>query len=289
MPQLLELSAVPCYSFSKMKKILFAFLAAFVCSSAVFAADPVPKDLADLAIDPKLGSHLPLDTTFQDHTGKTVKLGDFFDGHRPVALIMNYYGCPMLCGVVLNATRDALQEIDWKMGEKYRVIAISIDPTETYKLAAAKRRSILGSIKNQEFRAAAEANWQFLVGPGANSKRVADAIGFKYRYDKQTKEYAHGAALFFVSGSGVLTRALFGINYQPTTVRLALLEASQGKIGTLAEKLLLFCYHFDPKGNKYSILAVNLMKIAGAITVVIMLLAYLLIFLRNRRERTQNP
>ena len=272
-----------------MKKFLFVLLMALACCGSVFAAEPIPKELADLAIDPKLGAHLPLDAEFQDHTGKSVKLGDYFDGRRPVALVMNYYGCPMLCGVVLNATRDALQGIDWKMGEKYRVIAISIDPTEGPKLAAAKRRSILDSIKDPDFRAAAETNWHFLVGSGANSKRVADAIGFKYRYDKQTKEYAHGAALFFVSGSGVLTRALFGINYLPSTVKLALLEASQGKIGTLAEKLLLFCYHFDPKGNKYSILAVNLMKIAGAITVVIMLLAYLLIFLRNRRERTQNP
>lgn len=259
-----------------------------LAAAGLYAAESTPKELAGIEINPVLGAQVPLDLVFQDHTGKSVKLRDYFDGTRPVILVMNYYRCPMLCGVILNTTRDSLQEINWRLGEKYQIVAVSIDPREKPELAAAKRRSVLGSIGDSAFRAAAEKNWHFLVGQGDAPATLAKAVGFGYEYDEKTKEYAHGAALFFVSGKGVLSRVLFGIEYLARDLKLALLEAGQGKVGTLAEKILLFCYHFDPKGNKYAIFAVGLMKVAGAITVAIILLAYLFVYLRSKKERTRN-
>jgi protein SCO1/2 len=211
-----------------------------------------------------------------------VKLGSFFRD-KPVALILNYYSCPMLCGLLLNGVRDSLQRIPWKPGDHYKVVVISIDPKEDSDLAMAKKHSLLQSLPAGS-RAAAEAHWHFLVGRSGSEARVARAVGFRYKWIPAEKQWAHGAALFLLSPTGKLSRVLFGLDFPERDLKLALLEAGEGKVGTLAEKLALFCYHYDPKDNKYALLAARLVSLGGAVTVVALLLAYGWWFFRSRRK-----
>lgn len=273
-----------------MKKIYLStmlFLIALHSSlgaSSLWAAEQTPKELEGVGINPRLGEKISLENSFQDESDKTVKLSQYFDGKRPVVLVLNYYGCPMLCGLVLNALRDAVQEMNWLPGEKYQIVTVSIDPREDYTLAAAKKDSILKSFHKKEMVPGAEANWHFLVGKKENSERLASEIGFKYKYIPADKQYAHGAAFFLFSPTGKLTRALPGIGVSGRDLKLALLEASEGKVGTFAEKLLLFCYHYDPKGNQYAMRATNVMKLGGAVFVVVVLFAYAFVFFRQRKK-----
>lgn len=262
----------------------WAVALSIVFSSSVFAAEERPAQLQDIGIDPVLGTMAPLDGTFQQEDGKTIPFSAMFDGKRPTVLVLAYYGCPMLCGLVLKGVSDTLQRLDWAPGDHYRIVTISIDPKEDAELAAAKKKSILGAATNAVFRAAAEKNWHFLVGKAGSEKRVADAMGFRYKWDPEEKQWAHGAAIFFLSPTGKLTRVLFGLDFPPQDVKLSLLEAGEGKVGTLAEKLLLFCYHYDPKGNKYAILATRLMSLGGAVTVIACLLAWYFCFVRVRKH-----
>lgn len=266
-----------------MKAAVFALL--FLFSSPLSrAAENKPVVLQDVGIESKLGGALPLDEEFVDEAGKTVKLRSFFESGKPVVFVMNYYSCPMLCGLLLNGARDGLQGIDWMPGDHYKVVTISIDPKEDSDLAAAKKASILGSLKREDFRRAADANWHFLVGKNGSEARIAAALGFGYKWVEEEKQYAHSAALFIASPDGRLSRVLQGIEFPPRDLKLALLEAGQGKVGTFAEKVLLFCYHYDPKDNKYALLASSLVSLGGAVTVAVILLGYLVLYLRNRRK-----
>lgn len=248
------------------------------------AAEETPPVLKGVSIAPELGRALPLEEEFVNEAGQVVPLSSFFDGKRPVILLLNYYGCPMLCGLLLNGARDGLQSIDWKPGDHYKVVTISIDPKEGPDLAQAKKESLLGSLKDENFRQAAKANWHFLVGKGGSEARLAAALGFTYKWVEEEKQYAHGAALFLASPDGKLNRVLQGIEFPKRDLKFALLEASEGKVGTFAEKLALFCYHYDPKDNKYALLASRLVTLGGAVMVAGILLGYLMLFLRNRRK-----
>lgn len=263
--------------------MLCFLLALFALHGVVHAAEPLPDALQDVGLSPVLGRALPLDEEFLDETGRAVKLSTFFDG-KPVVLILNYYGCPMLCGMLLNAARDSLEELDWQPGQHYKVVTISIDPQEGTDLAAAKKSSILGSLKRPEFREAAKGHWHFLVGKKGSEKRLADALGFRYKWVDAERQFAHGAALFLASPSGKLTRVLAGLVFPSRDLKLAMLEASEGKVGTFAEKLLLFCYHYEPKENKYALLATRLVSMGGAVTVAALLFTYGLWFCRSRRK-----
>lgn len=248
------------------------------------AAEARPEILKDIGLRPTLGTILPKDELLVDESGKTVKLGDFFDGQRPVAFVLSYYSCPMLCGLILNGARDAFQTLDWKLGDQYKVVTISIDPTDTPALGKAKRESLLAPVQNPAFRAAAEKNWHFLVGKAGSEARVAKAFGFLYKFVPEEKQYAHGAALFLVTPEGKMSRVLEGVDFKTRDLKLGLLEASQGKVGTFAEKLLLFCYHYDPKDNKYALFASRLVSLGGVVTVAVILFSYLLLYLRTRRK-----
>jgi protein SCO1 len=256
--------------------LLFANLAA--------AAEKLPPALQDEAVVPVLGSQTPLDEEFIDETGRTVSLASYFDGKRPVVFVFNYYGCPMLCGVLLNGARDGFEAMDWRPGEHYKVVTISIDPREGADLAMAKKESILASIQDEGLRQAAEGHWHFLVGKDGSEARVAGLLGFDYKWVPEEGQYAHGAALFIASPSGRLSRVLQGLSFQGRDLKLALLEAGEGKVGTFAEKLMRLCYIYDPKDNKYALLASRLVTFGGAVSVVAILLGYLVLFLRNRRK-----
>jgi protein SCO1/2 len=269
---------------SLWRTCLFVAAVCIAQSFPVHAAEQLPPELAGVGIDPVLGTQLPLDAQLVDGTGKTVPLSAFFDGKRPTVLVMSYYGCPMLCGLVLNATRDNLQKLDWLPGDHYRVVTISIDPKETAELAGEKKKSIVAASTKPEYREAFTRNWDFLVGKGGSEKRVADALGFHYKWNEEEKQWAHGAAIFLISPSGKLSRVLYGIDFAPKDLKFGLLEAGEGKVGTIVEKALLFCYHYDPKGNKYAILASSLVSLAGAVTVLVMLLAWIIWFVRVRKR-----
>jgi len=258
-----------------------------LCLATTFvaqAAEETPTVLKDVGITSQLGTMLPLEEEFVNEAGQTVKLSSFFDGKVPVVFVLNYYGCPMLCGLLLNGARDGLQAISLRPGDHYKIVTISIDPKEGPDLAAAKKGSILGSISDTKFRDAANAHWHFLVGKNGSEARVAAALGFQYKWVEDEKQYAHSAALFLASPEGKLSRVLPGIQFPSRDLKFALLEASEGKVGTFAEKLALFCYHYDPKDNKYALLASRLVSIGGAIMVAGILFGYLVLYLRNRRK-----
>lgn len=268
-----------------MKTLFSLYLSVLLLvTSMAHAAEEKPEALKDVGLRPVLGTQLPLNEEFVDENGQTVKLASFFDGRQPVVFVMNYYGCPMLCGMLLNGARDAFQKLDWKPGDHYKVVTISIDPKEDADLAASKKVSVMESLQNPEFRQAAEKNWHFLVGKSGSEARLAAALGFLYKWIPEEKQYAHGAALFLASPDGKLTRVLEGIQFEPRDLKFALLESAQGKVGTFAEKLMLFCYHYDPKDNKYALLASRLVSLGGALTVGALLLGYLVWFLRNRKK-----
>jgi protein SCO1 len=247
--------------------------------------DSVPE-LQRLTVDEHLGSKVPLDLAFTDETGKPVKLADYFKNDQPVILNLVYLQCPMLCSIVLNGVTDAVKKMDWLPGTKYQIVTISFNPSETYDLAEAKRTSYL----NELSRPGAEVGWHFLVGPEANSRAVANALGFKYYWVPERKEYAHTAATFVLSPDGTISRYLYGIQYESRDLRLALLEASEGKIGNTIDKLILYCYHYDPDAKGYVPLATNIMKLGGGVVVVGLGLFLGLLWRRERvRGRAAQP
>ena len=262
----------------------FLLLIVAVSAVSVWAAEPPPDILKDIAIQPQLGTKLPLDEMLLDESGKPVALSSFFDGEHPVVVILNYYECPMLCGLLLNAARDTFKKLDWLPGLHYKIVTISIDPKEKSDLAAAKKAAILESLEPGAFKTGAEKDWHFLVGKSGSEARIAASLGFKYKWIEEEKQFAHGAALFLASPTGILTRVLLGVSFEPLDMKLGLLEAGKGKVGNFAEKLILFCYHYEPKENKYALLASRLVSLGGALTVMALLVAYTMWFVRNREK-----
>ncbi|MBI2346046.1 MAG: SCO family protein [Deltaproteobacteria bacterium] len=211
-----------------------------------------------------MGQTLPLDLQFRDEAGATVPLKSFFDGKRPVIVSLAYYSCPNLCGLLLNGLVGGLRNLEWSAGEQFTYVNISIDPREQPTLAAEKRKNYLDTYG----RLGAEKGWHFLVGDEPNIRALADAIGFRYRYDEEQKQYAHAAAIYVATPDGRLSRYLYGIDFQVRDLKLALMEATNGKVGGIADRLLMFCYRYDPKTRKYALFATRLMRAGGAITVI---------------------
>ena len=240
-----------------------------------------PELLKDVGIDQKLNDSIPLGLTFQDEAGKPVELRQFF-GRGPVILTLVYYNCPMLCTQVLNALNRSLKEIPMDVGKQFSVVTLSIDPTERPVLAAAKHELYTGIYG----RPGAAAGWHFLTGDEPNIKRLAASVGFRYAFDPDTKQFAHASAIFLLTPEGKLSRYFYGIEYPPRHLRLGLVEASDGKIGSPVDQLLLFCYHYDPHTGKYGLLISRVVRGAGLFTVA--LIAILILILR-RGEHYELP
>jgi len=233
-----------------------------VAAYAQFADDPV-EQLEDVEVVEKLGAQVPLDLTFQDENGRVVALGDYFDGERPVILTLNYYSCPMLCTLQLNGLVDGLRAMDWTPGDEFEMVTVSINPTETPRLARLKKQAYIEDYQ----RPAAAEGWHFLVGDKAHIEDLAETVGFGYQYDEETHQYAHAAVTYIVMPDGKLSRNLYGVLYDPQTIRLSLVEATEGKVGSSLDQVLLFCFHFDPEAGRYSMAAFNVMR-AGAVLVM---------------------
>ncbi len=244
--------------------VILTLLSCSVGQAQALLDDPV--ELQGVGIEEHLGAQLPLDLTFVDQNGATVKLGDYFRDGKPVILNMVYYSCPMLCNLVLNGVTASVKEMDWIPGKEFRMLAVSINPRETFDLAGAKRASYLKDLGKVD----AESGWSFTVGEESQSKQLAEVLGYHYYWDEKQKEYAHTAATFVITPDGKISRYLYGIEYNPKDLRFALLEASEGKLGSTLDRLILYCYHYDPLARGYVLFAGNVMKLGGAATVLLL-------------------
>jgi protein SCO1/2 len=242
------------------------------------AADARPPAVRDVAFDQRLGEALPLDTAFRDETGRTVRLGDYF-GRRPVVLSLAYYGCPMLCTLSLNGLASALKTLSFDAGREFEVITLSFEPKETPEQAAAAKKAYL----ERYGRPAAAGGWHFLTGDAAAVAAVTLAVGFRYAWDDETRQYAHPAGIVVATPEGRLARYLYGVEYAPKDLRFALVEASAGRVGTPVDQLLLYCYQYDPVRGRYGAAIMRTVRFLGILTVVSLVT---LIAVLRRRERT---
>lgn len=232
---------------------------------AVQPATPPPQILNNIEIEQKLNSPVPLELPFKDENGRAVKLGDYF-GKRPVVLALVYYDCPMLCTEVLNGMVSAFSVLKFDIGKEYDVVTVSFDPREKPELARAKKETYL----RRYGRPGAEQGWHFLTGEPESINALTKAVGFHYQWDPQTQQFAHGTALMMLTPQGKIAQYYYGVEYSPKDLRLGMVEAAQGHIGTVVDQILLYCYHYDPRTGKYGAIVSRVMQIAGVITVVVL-------------------
>ena len=253
----------------RRRLVVGACVATMMVASAVRAqvAGAVPQPLQDVGVDEKLSADLPLDLEFRDEQGNIVTLGRFFERGRPVLLTLNYYKCPMLCGLQLNGLASGLEELDWTPGVEFE--------------ATEKKQNYIRKMG----RPAAAAGWHFLTGREEQIHALADAVGFRYALDPETGEYAHAATVMVASPDGMLVRYLYGIEYPAKRLRLALLEAADGTIGSPFDRLVLYCYHYDPSSRRYAPVAMNIMRVGGGVTVVALGLTLGLLWARETVRR----
>ncbi|MFY9689590.1 MAG: SCO family protein [Candidatus Acidiferrales bacterium] len=223
-----------------------------------------PDLLKQVRIDQKLNDSIPLDLTFRDEHGKTVQLAQYF-GSKPVILTLVYYSCPMLCTQVLNGLDRSMENIPLTIGKDFNVVTVSIDPTERPVLAEAKQELYTGMYE----RPGAAQGWHFLTGKEPQIKALADAVGFHYAYDPDSKQYAHAAAIMLLTPNGRISRYFYGVTYPERDLRLGLVDASSGKIGSPLDAAMLYCYHYDPHTGKYGLLISRVIQLSGALTILL--------------------
>jgi protein SCO1/2 len=223
-----------------------------------------PELLKDVSIDQRLNEQVPLNLKFHDEHGQTVSLGQFFTPGKPVVLSMVYFTCPMLCTEELNGLDRSLKLIPMDIGKDFQVVTVSIDPTDDALTAEAKRDLYTGMYG----RPGAAQGWHFLTGENNQIKALADAIGYHYAYDSDSKQFAHAAMLAVLTGDGKISRYYYGVNYPSRDLRLGIEDASGGKIGSPVDQVLLFCYHYDPKTGKYGLVISRVIQLGGAFTLL---------------------
>jgi len=230
--------------------------------------DPLPSNirpaqLDNVGIEEKLGSSIDLDLKFIGEDGYPVALREFFKQGKPVVLDLVYYNCPMLCTLVLNGQVEAMRELAWTPGKDYEVVTISIDPREAFDVARKKKAQYLSSYDRPA------PGWHFLTDTNGNAKKLAESVGYHYKYDEKIEQYAHPAAVMVLTPEGKMARYLYGIKYRARDMRLAIAEASEGRATMALEKILLYCYHYDPQANSYVLFAQNVMRGGGMLTVLL--------------------
>ncbi len=248
-------------------------------------ADQTVHELEGVEVIEHPGAQVPLDLEFVDELGETVQLQDYFDGERPVILTLNYYSCPMLCTLQLNGLVDGLKQMEWTPGQEFEMVTVSINPTETPRLAKLKQQSY---IEHYE-RPSAAAGWHFLTGKKANIDALAEPLGFGYRYDEASNQYAHAAVTYVVTPDGRISRYLYGVLYDPQTIRLSLVEAADGEIGSSMDQFLLTCFHYDPEAGRYSLQAMNVARIGGVLMVLVLGFTIGGYFVRERKRKGAPP
>ena len=242
-------------------------------------AEPLPDELQNVGVTERLENQVPLDLRFRDEQGQEVTLGKYFDGTRPVILNLGYMSCPMLCGLVTNGLIDAMREMDHTAGDEFRVLSVSIDHTETPTLATVNKQKYLRAYE----RPAAAQGWHWLTGREDQIRALTESVGFGFEWNEQRQEYAHAAVLIVLSPEGQVMRYLYGIQYDPRTLQLSLVEAADGKTGSSLDKFLLFCFQYDHESGRYGPVARNVMKAGGVVTVLV--IGGLILGLRLRERR----
>lgn len=265
---------------------LTVFVSALVLSlvaASATRADEVPQVLQEIGIHEHLGGKVSVDSLhFKNEKGETVLLKDYVSSRKPVLLTLIYYECPNLCNFMLNGLVKTLQNFDWEPGKQFDIVTVSIDPSEGPALAERKKEAYVKSYGKPE----TIAGWHFLTGEESQIRQLASEVGFLYK--KEADQYAHGAALYVLTPEGKISRYLYGIEFKPTDLKMALLEASNGKIGTVIDRILLFCYHYDPVTRKYSVVISRVMT-GGMAGTAIFFGAYLATFwTRQRRPRKKD-
>lgn len=266
--------------------LLAASVALLTWGVAAAVADDAqqPEILHDVSIDQKLNEQVPLDLTFRDENGQSVQLGQYF-GNKPVILSLAYYECPMLCTLVLNGMASALKVLNFDIGKQFEVVTVSFDPRETPELAAAKKKNYM----KEYGRAGAASGWHFLTGEQESIRRLTEAVGFRYKWDPDSKQFAHAAGIIVLTPQGRISRYFYGVEFAPRDLRLGLIEAADGKIGTAVDQLLLFCFHYDPKTGRYGTIAINSVRLGGVATVVALASFVIVMLRRERRSQLATP
>jgi protein SCO1/2 len=241
-----------------------------------------PPGLEGVGIDQRLNEQVPLNLTFKDEQGKTVMLGDYFQAGRPVILNLVYYECPMLCTEVLNGLTAALKVIRFVPGNQFEVVTVSIDPRETPQLAANKKAMYLKRLGNAE----AGKGWHFLTGEQRQIATLADAVGWHYRYDAKLDQFAHAAGILLITPEGKIAQYYYGVEYSAKDLRLGIVEASQNRIGSLADQVLLYCYHYDPRTGHYGATITNIVRLGGVTTVIVLGSFLILLFRKEKQEQS---
>ena len=238
-----------------------------------------PAILEGVGIEEHLGRQIDLNLTFTAENGYPVALKEFFHSGKPVILDLIYYSCPNLCTLILNGQTAAMREIlPWTPGNEYEVVTISIDPNESFDLARKKKAIYLSSFDHSA------PGWHFLCDRDGNAKKLAEMIGFKYRWDERTQQFAHAGAIMVLTPEGKMARYLYGASFHPRDLRFSLAEASENRTTMAVQKILLFCYHYDPKAGGYVLFATNLMRAGGILTVLFIGLFLRRMFLAERKK-----
>jgi protein SCO1/2 len=242
-----------------------------------------PSDvIREVGFDQNLNAPLPLDAKFRDEAGNTVELRQYF-GKRPVVLALVYYDCPMLCTLILNGLTSSLKVVNLDVGTDFDVLAVSFDPRETAELALAKKAEYV----KEYGRSGSERGWHFLTGDAESIRQLTQAVGFKYFWDEESKQFAHASGVMVVTPGGKLSKYFYGIEYAPRDVKLGLVEASEGRVGSPVDRMLLYCYHYDPVTGRYSLAVMNLIRLLGVGTVAA-IAVFIVMMLRRERRGTGN-
>lgn len=257
-------------------------------------ADPqkAPEELKEVGVKEHLGEFIDLNLEFTDSSDQIKHpLRDYFKNGKPTILNLVYYECPMLCTMVLNGVSNGLKGLEWSVGNQFNVLTISINPKDDSETAEQKREAYLrdyvgkGADSSKHPLEQAREGWHFFTADEVSVKKLAEQLGFEYKYDEIQKQYAHAAVTFILTPEGRISRNLYGISYQPRDLKLALLEASRGKVGNVLDRLLMFCYHYEPGSRGYALQAVRVMQLAAFATVAA-LAGYLSIFwIRQSRRK----
>jgi len=268
----------------RFRAAMFVALTGVAAFSANAQQATTPAILSKVGITQNLNSRIPPDLLFRDETGKSVRIGDFF-GRKPILLSLVYFDCPALCTEVLNGELRTMKAISLDLGKDFDAVTVSFEPKDTPALAKAKRDVYAGQYGRPE----AADHWHFLTGEQQSIDALTNVVGFHYAYDSSIRQYAHAAAIRVLTPDGRIDRYFYGVIYPARDVRLGLVEASEGKIGTLTDHALLYCYQYDPMTGKYGVVVMNVLRAAGGLTVLILGIFMTVMFLRERKRPSGLP
>jgi len=252
------------------------------------ASQVMPGELKDVGIDQRLNQPVPLNLQFKDEAGNTVRLGDYFHDGRPVILNLVYYTCPMLCGEELAGEASALSMLRFTPGKEYEIVSVSFNPNETPLDAAAAKKTYIARINEHLDHKTDGSGWHFLTGQQPQISELAKAVGFRYHYDPASKQYIHATGLTIVTPTGNIAQYYYGVEFSPKDLRLGVIQASQNKIGNVVDEILLYCCQYDPKTGRYGAVVSNIMRLAGAATMLILGGFLIVMFRRDKHDKDAN-